>query len=104
MLEGIHINFTFTAKVYNSVCDTKLNGNEGEFINNPRGKDRDGNKLEERFEMGCIRLTCPECKTVHYICNMCGGDGWYRGDSTGNRIACDNCNLMESERQRRGRY
>lgn len=97
-------------EVDGKLCKTKLNENKhGKFINNPRGEDRHGNRLEERFEMGCMRLTCPECNTHHYICNMCGDDdrtppGWYIGDSTGESIPCDNCNSREAARQRRSPY
>ena len=88
------------------VCQTELSEEEhGHFMKNPRGEDRWGNRLEDRFQMGCIRLTCPNCGTVHHVCNMCHDaafpNGYYRGESTGDRLACDNCNQREAQRQRR---
>lgn len=90
-------------------CTTELSEEEhGQFVKNPRGEDRFGNRLEERFQMGCIRLTCPDCGTVHHACNMChdepGGPGYYRGESTGKMLACDNCNMREAQRQRQDPY
>lgn len=83
-------------------CDTQLDeNNHGVFLKNPRGKDRFGNRLEERFETGCVRLTCPECGTYHHICNVCDGNGYFVGDDTGKRLACHNCRPQEAERQRR---
>lgn len=91
------------------VCDTELSEEEhGQFLKHPRGEDRFGNRLEDRFQMGCIRLTCPDCGTVHHVCNMCfdadGANGWYRGESTGEMLACDNCNHREAARQRQDPY
>lgn len=91
------------------LCEAELNEEDhGQFIRSPRGEDRHGTRLEDRFEMGCIRLTCPECGTVHHVCNMChdedGGPGWYRGESTGDLLACDNCNAREAARQRQSAF
>lgn len=90
-----------------SECNTKLNSSEnGEFINNPKGTDKNGIRLENRFQMGCVKITCPNCDTVHYRCNMCYSNdgtptGWYVGDSSGETIPCDNCNEEEVARQNR---
>lgn len=102
-----NISYTCTVETDDGLCHTELTKRKhGQFTRNPRGEDRHGNRLSERFSMGCIKLTCPECSTDHYLCNMCAGDdqtppGWYIGDSTKESIPCDNCNSAEVARQGR---
>lgn len=87
------------------ICETKLDEEQhGRFVKNLAGKDRFGNRLSNRFQMGCIRLDCPNCGTVHHVCNVCHGSGpagYYQGESSGKMLACDNCNSEEATRQKR---
>lgn len=82
-----------------SRCNQKMNSKEhGQFISNPRGLDENGIPLDERFEMGCIKFTCPACRSEKYVCNICTDDsghsstGYINGGTTGKTLSCDNCN------------
>jgi len=48
-------------------------------------------------------LRCPTCGEVHGVCPVCtdeeGAPGWYRGESTGEMLACHVCNQQEYARQ-----
>lgn len=50
-------------------------------------------------------LKCPKCGELQGVCPLCtgedGGPGWYRGESTGDMLACHVCNHREYVAQRR---
>lgn len=97
-----------------SVCDTELTFEEhGRYVSSLPGSVRD------RFQQSALRFDCPECGGVTWVCPVCSDEddntppGWFRGDSTGDQLACHNCNAQEAARQRqepsfgrgrRGRY
>jgi len=59
------------------------------------------------FEGRVHVLRCPDCGKTHGVCPVCTGEdsapGWYRGESTGEMLACHVCNQREYARQRRER-
>lgn len=88
------------------LCDAVLNWNDhGRYVQHPRGEDRNGTRLEDRFEQSALRFDCPDCGAVHWRCPVCsdegGAPGWFRGESTGDMLACHNCNAKEAARQQR---
>lgn len=94
-----------------SVCDTEIEYSEHGTYQEPlAGTDRRGTPLRDRFERSALRFKCPDCGAVHHACPVCYGDGtpgWFRGATSGEMIACHNCNSGEAARQRRqsrGRY
>lgn len=80
----------------------------GRFMRHLSGKDRFDTPLRERFESAALRFDCPTCGQQHYLCPICsdedgtGPPGWFRGESSGEMIACHNCNAAEAARQERG--
>lgn len=64
-------------------------------------------------ESSALRFDCPECDRVVWVCPVCSehlkddadnphhAPGWFYGDSTGEAIACHNCNAAEAARQSR---
>ena len=86
-------------------CGTQMVGRDhATFVQTPRGKDRHGNLLRDRFQQDALRFTCPDCGADSWVCPVCSGDGapgWFRGDSTGDLLPCHNCNMEEVQRQRR---
>lgn len=92
-------------------CDTVLSFEEhGRFVKNPRGEGQHGKALHERFEAAALAFDCPECGVTTYRCPVCSDSdeqtpaGWFRGESTGEQIACPNCNHEEVVRERRNPY
>lgn len=88
-------------------CNTQLNGEDhATFVSNPRGEDNYGVDLRDRFTRDGVRWDCPNCGKTHWTCPVCydedGANGWFRGESTGELIACHNCNEKEAARQSRG--
>lgn len=75
----------------------------GRYINHPRGEDRHGNRLEDRFEQSALRLTCPDCGANTWVCPMCADDtagpGYF--GAGGEAQPCPNCNQAEVQRRRR---
>jgi hypothetical protein len=63
--------------------------------------DYKGMVRQEGWEGKGLRLRCPDCGTNHTVCPICHGGGWYRGESTGNMLACHCCNPSEAARQMR---
>jgi predicted RNA-binding Zn-ribbon protein involved in translation (DUF1610 family) len=63
--------------------------------------------LRDRYEAAVLKLVCPACGEAHYRCPICtdadGAPGWFRGESTGEMLACHNCNAQEAARQQMGR-
>ena len=80
----------------------------GRFLSSVHGTDDRGTSLRERFEAAALRFDCPECGRRYFMCPTCSdpdehsSPGWFRGESTGDMIACHNCNAAEAARQRRG--
>jgi len=92
---------------YPAVCDTTMNGaDHATFVRSPGGTDRHGTPLRERFTRDALKFRCPDCGAVKWACPVCsgedGGPGWFVGESSGDRLACHNCNEREAARQRRG--
>jgi len=97
------------------VCDAELTFEDhATFVQSPRGEDRHGNDVRDRFESSAIRFDCPDCGASKWVCPVCtdhlledppdhatATPGWFVGESTGDRIACHNCNQAESARQMR---
>lgn len=52
-------------------------------------------------------LPCPVCQADEYPDNVVESDtcpaGWFRGESTGDCLACHFCNIEEAQRQKRSR-
>lgn len=90
-----------------SLCGRILNGSDhSRFVQSPRGEDRHGTRLQDRFTESALKFVCPDCGAVAYTCPVCSGDdnsppGWFVGDSTGEQLPCHNCNIDEVRRQRR---
>jgi hypothetical protein len=92
-------------------CDSLVSFEEhGRYVSSLSGTDSHGTPLRDRFESGALRFQCPECGEVHYRCPVCtdpddrSPPGWFVGDSSGEQLACHNCNDRAATRQRRGRY
>lgn len=85
------------------LCETTLTFEEhGRFVrSDPR---------PDGFEAAALRFDCPECGAERWLCPVCSEQdensppGWFRGESTGDLIACHNCNAAEAARQDRGRF
>lgn len=84
-------------------CDTELNYDEhGRFASSVPGRVRD------RFEASALRFDCPDCGNVTWMCPICSDQddnappGWFYGESTGEQIACHNCNATEAAMQQQG--
>lgn len=84
-------------------CDTILEYDEhGRYVSSPPASVRD------RFESSALRFDCPDCGNTTWVCPVCSDEddnsppGWFRGESTGEQIACHNCNAKEAARQSRG--
>ena len=90
-------------------CGTELTGEDhATFVRSPRGEDSHGQRLEDRFQQDALRWDCPDCGATLWTCPVCyddrGGPGWFVGDSTGDMLACHNCNAQEAARQSRGAF
>jgi len=90
------------------VCSAELTGTEhARFVQSPRGEDRHGTRLQERFTQSALKFTCSDCGAATWVCPVCSEDGdntppgYFRGDSTGDQLPCHNCNMEEVQRQRR---
>jgi len=90
------------------VCDTELlYRDHGRYVTHPRGEDRRGAQLTDRFTQSALKFSCPDCGAATWVCPVCSEDGdntppgWFRGDSTGDQLPCHNCNMEEVQRQRR---
>jgi len=62
---------------------------------------------QEGYEQDALKFRCPDCGELEYRCPICsdsGQPGWFRGESTGDMLACHNCNAAEAQRQQRGRF
>jgi len=85
----------------------------GRFVSSPRGEDRHGTPVRSRFESSALRFNCPDCGVVRWVCPVCSDHldpddtgahnaaGWFYGESTGDALACHNCNAKEAARQAR---
>jgi hypothetical protein len=80
----------------------------GRFVSTPRGEDHYGTDLRHRFESSALRFDCPDCDRTFWVCPVCSEPddsddnspaGWFVGESTGDQIACHNCNQAEAARQ-----
>lgn len=85
----------------------------GRYVQHLSGADDRGTDLRDRFQQSALRFDCPDCGRTHYVCPVCSEPddsddnsppGWFRGDSTGDQIACHNCNAKEAARQTRSPY
>jgi len=85
----------------------------GRYVQHLSGADDRGNDLRDRFQQSALRFDCPNCGRRHFMCPLCSEPddsddnspvGWFRGDTTGEQIACHNCNQREVARQRRTPY
>lgn len=88
----------------------------GRYVQSPRGEDRHGTALRDRFEQSALRFDCPDCGATRWVCPVCSDHlkddadrnahraaGWFYGESTGDALACHNCNAAEAARQTGGR-
>lgn len=82
----------------------------GTYVQNLGGTDDRGTDLRDRFQQSALRFDCPDCGRRHFMCPVCSdpdentAPGWFRGESTGESLACHNCNAAEAARQRRSPY
>ena len=56
------------------------------------------------WEGQALRLRCPDCGKNHTVCPVCHGGGWFRGESTGQMMACHVCNTREYQREQQARF
>jgi hypothetical protein len=93
---------------------TEVNfADHGSYVRSPHGKDRHGTDLRDRFDQSALRFDCPTCGVTTWVCPVCSdhldpsvedahhAPGWFYGDSTGDALACHNCNSQEAARQER---
>lgn len=82
------------------LCDTLLTYDDN-YVTMTRGSAA----RREGFSDSALVFDCHECGHRTLICPVCGDSdtpGYFRGETTGELIACHNCNMEEAIRQTRG--
>jgi len=57
---------------------------------------------KQGYEGKALKFRCPDCGEITLLCPVCADSntpGWYRGESTGEMLACHNCNHEEYVQQ-----
>lgn len=79
--------------------------NDGECDAELSADDYVGMRHMDGFEGKVHAFRCPECYETRAVCPVCTGEdgapGWFRGESTGDMLACHVCNAREAAAQHR---
>jgi hypothetical protein len=83
-------------RCYNETGETNEYGNPETCETTVTYEDDYSGMVSKRgYEGRILRLRCPECNMAHDVCPVCHGGGWFRGESTGEMLACHVCNQAE---------
>jgi DNA-directed RNA polymerase subunit RPC12/RpoP len=89
-------------ETYRERCGTTLTY-EDDYIGMARTTEARKNGYEET----ALKFRCPDCGDISYRCPICADSnrpGWFKGESSGDLLACHNCNAKEAARQRKERF